>query len=162
MEVSPCVQSFNIRLNKYFIIYGRRDKVPKRPWNMIWICMCSLIYWWNCDLSKKNLPWKNKCLKQLNYKRPHIVDHQNLYQSVYRFNHNELSTENRLRSQRISTPYKIKANNCILIDLVIRIELTRAILMQWYSIFLKNSTIHFLHVFLYNNMFLTISSLFTK
>ena len=36
---------------------------------------------------------------------------------------NGLSTENRLRSQRTPTPYKIRVNSCKLIDLVI-IELT--------------------------------------
>ena len=49
------------------------------------------------------------------------------------FSINGLSTENRLRSQRTPTSYKIKVNNCKLIDLVIRIELIRAILMPWFS-----------------------------
>ena len=38
-----------------------------------------------------------------------------------------LCTENRLRSQRTPTPDKIKVKNCKLLDLVIRIELTREI-----------------------------------
>ena len=42
------------------------------------------------------------------------------------------------------TPYKIKLNNCILIDLVIRIQLTGEILMPQFSNFLRNSTIHLL------------------
>ena len=50
---------------------------------------------------------------------------------------------NRLRQQRTQTPYKIIVKHCKLIDLVIRIELTRAILMTWFSNFLRNSTIHF-------------------
>ena len=44
--------------------------------------------------------------------------------------------------------YKIKVNNCKLTDFVIRIELTRAILMQRFSNFQRNSTIHFC-MFLY-------------
>ena len=60
-----------------------------------------------------------------------------------------LNTENRLPSQRTPTPYKIKVNNCKLLDLVIRIELTRAILMPRFSNFLRNSTIHFLRIFFY-------------
>ena len=61
---------------------------------------------------------------------------------------NGLSTENRLRSQQTPTPYKIKVNNCKLIDFVIRIELTRVILTPRYSNFLRNSIIHF-RMFLY-------------
>ena len=64
------------------------------------------------------------------------------------FSINGLSTENRLRSQRTPKPYKIKVKNSKLIDLLIRIELTRAILMLHFSNFLRNSIIHF-HVFLY-------------
>ena len=63
------------------------------------------------------------------------------------------STENRIRSQRTSTPYKIKVNNCKLIDLVIRIELTRAILMPRVSNFLKSLIISFSNVFIFGNMF---------
>ena len=59
------------------------------------------------------------------------------------FSINGLSTENRLRSQRTPTPYKIKANNCKLTDLVIKIELTGAISMPYFSNFLRNSIIHF-------------------
>ena len=46
------------------------------------------------------------------------------------------------------TPYTITVKNCKLIDLVIRIELTRAILMHRLSNFLKNSIIH-IYMFLY-------------
>ena len=46
------------------------------------------------------------------------------------------------------TPYKIKVNNCKLINLLIRIELTQAILMLRFSNFLRNSIIHF-RMFLY-------------
>ena len=42
------------------------------------------------------------------------------------FSINGQCTENRLRSQRTTTPHKIKVNNSKLMDLVIRIELTRA------------------------------------
>ena len=41
------------------------------------------------------------------------------------------------------TPYKIKVNNCKLINLVIRIELTRSIWMPRFSNFLTNSAIYF-------------------
>ena len=51
---------------------------------------------------------------------------------------NGLSTENRLWSQRTPKPYEIKVNNCKLIDLVIRIELTRTILKLRFSNFLRN------------------------
>ena len=53
-------------------------------------------------------------------------------------------------SQRttLATPYKIKVNNLKSTDLVIRIELTRAILMPRFSTFLRNSTIRIL-LFLY-------------
>ena len=61
---------------------------------------------------------------------------------------NGLSTKYRLRSQRIPTEYKMKINNCKLIGLVIRIELTWAILMPRFYNFLGNSIIHF-HMFLY-------------
>ena len=56
---------------------------------------------------------------------------------------NGLYTENRIRSQRTSQPYKIKVNNFKLIDLVIRVELTQAILMLRFSNFLRNSIVHF-------------------
>ena len=46
------------------------------------------------------------------------------------------------------TQYKIKLNNCKLINLVIKIQLTLEILMQRFSNFLKNSTFNF-HRFLY-------------
>ena len=61
---------------------------------------------------------------------------------------NELCTENRLRSHRTPTPYKIKVNNCKLINLAIRIELTPTILMARFSNFLRNSIIYF-RMFLY-------------
>ena len=64
------------------------------------------------------------------------------------FSINGLSTENRLRPQRTPIPYKIKVNNCKLIDLVIRIEITREILMPRFSNFLRRSIIHF-RMFLY-------------
>ena len=51
------------------------------------------------------------------------------------FSINELWRENCLRSQQTPTPCKIKANNCKLIDLVIRIKLTRTILMSRFSKF---------------------------
>ena len=69
-----------------------------------------------------------------------------LFQSI-EFSINRLSTENRL-SHRTPKPYKIKVNNCKLIDLVIRIELTWAILMLRFSNFLRNSIIQFC-MFLY-------------
>ena len=50
---------------------------------------------------------------------------------------NGLCKASRLQSQRTPTPYKIKVNNCKLIDLVIRVELTRALLMPRFTIFLK-------------------------
>ena len=46
------------------------------------------------------------------------------------------------------TLYKIKVNNCTSIDLEIRIELSRAILMPRFSNSLRNSNIHF-RMFLY-------------
>ena len=64
------------------------------------------------------------------------------------FSINGLSTENHFRSQRTRTPFKIKANNCKFIDLEIRIELTRAILMPWFPNFQRNLTTHF-RMFLY-------------
>ena len=60
------------------------------------------------------------------------------------FSINEPGTENRLRSQRTPTPYKIKVKKCKLIDLVIRIELTQTILMWRFSNFFRNSIFHFL------------------
>ena len=54
---------------------------------------------------------------------------------------------------RPPAPYKIKVNNWKLIDLVIRIELTWVILMPRFSNFLRNLAIHFLHVFIFGNMF---------
>ena len=63
--------------------------------------------------------------------------------SSYDFSINGLCTQNRLRRQRNPTPYKIKVNNCKFIDFVIRIEITRAILMPRFSDFRRNSTIHF-------------------
>ena len=64
------------------------------------------------------------------------------------FSINGLITENRLVSQRTPTPYKIKVDNCKFIDLVIKIELTRAILIPRFSNFLRNSRTHF-RMFLY-------------
>ena len=64
------------------------------------------------------------------------------------FSINGLSTENCLRPQRTPTPYKIKVKNCKLIDLMIRIKFTRAILMPWFPNFLKTSIMHF-RMFLY-------------
>ena len=51
------------------------------------------------------------------------------------------------KAPSITTDPTTVQNESILIDLVIRIKLTRAILMPLFSNFLKNSTIHF-HVFL--------------
>ena len=59
------------------------------------------------------------------------------------FSINGQSTQNRLRSQRTPTPYKIKVNNSKFIYLVIRIELSRSILMLRFSHFLRNSIIYF-------------------
>ena len=59
------------------------------------------------------------------------------------FSINGLSTENRLISQRTPTPYKHQVNICKFIDLVMRIQLTLAILISRFSNFLRNSTIHF-------------------
>ena len=64
------------------------------------------------------------------------------------FSINGLSTENCLRSQRTPKPYKIKVINCKFKDLVIRIELARAILMLRFSNLLRNSIIYF-RMFLY-------------
>ena len=61
---------------------------------------------------------------------------------------NGLSPENRLRLQQTPKKYKIKVTHCKLIDLLIRIELTRAILMLWFSNFMTNLIIHF-RMFLY-------------
>ena len=58
------------------------------------------------------------------------------------------STENRLRSQLTPTPYKIKINNCKLIDLVIRIELIRATLMPRLANFSEKFD-HSFRMFLY-------------
>ena len=66
---------------------------------------------------------------------------------------NGLRTENRLRSQRTPKPYKNKLNNCKLIDLVIRIELTRAILVLRFLNFMKNSIVHFRMFFIFGNIF---------
>ena len=63
-------------------------------------------------------------------------------QCIY-FSRNGLCTENRLRSQRAPTPYKIKINIRKCLNFVIRIALTRAILMSRFSNFLRNSIIHF-------------------
>ena len=66
---------------------------------------------------------------------------------------NGLSTENSLRSQRISAPYKIKANNYKLLDLVIRIEFNST---NFNAVFLKFSEkirSSFSHVFIFGNMF---------
>ena len=73
----------------------------------------------------------------------------NLITHAIDFTINGLSTENRLRSQRTPTPYtKLKlVNNCKLRDLVIRIELTLAILMPRFSNFLRYSEIHFRTLF---------------
>ena len=66
---------------------------------------------------------------------------------------NGLSTENRFRLQWTPTPGKMKVNNCKLIDLVIRIEFTRAILMPQFSNFRRNSIIHFrMFLCLHGNM----------
>ena len=46
-------------------------------------------------------------------------------------------------SQHTHNSEQIKANNCKSIDLVIIIELTRAILMPGFANFLRNSFIHF-------------------
>ena len=64
------------------------------------------------------------------------------------FSINKLSTETRLRSQRSPAPYKINVNNCkLLIDLVIRIELNRAILVPRFSNSLRNRMSHFIACF---------------
>ena len=68
---------------------------------------------------------------------------------------NALSTKNRLLSQRTTTPYKNKINNCKLINLVISIELARAILMPRFSNFLRNSINHF-------RMFLNMETCFLR
>ena len=59
------------------------------------------------------------------------------------FSINGLCTENRLRSEQTPTPRKIKVNNSKLINLMIRIELTWAILLPQFSNFLKISIINF-------------------
>ena len=46
------------------------------------------------------------------------------------------------------TPYQIKGNKFKFMDLEIRIELTRVILLPGFSVFFRNSTIHF-SMFLY-------------
>ena len=66
----------------------------------------------------------------------------------HRFSINGLSTKKLPSITKTPTLYKIKVKNCKLIELVIRIELTPAILMPWFSKFLLNSTIHFC-MFLY-------------
>ena len=68
--------------------------------------------------------------------------------TVIDFSINGLCKENRLRSLRTKTPYKIKVKNCKLINLVIGINLTRAITMPRFSNFMRNSIIHFC-LFLY-------------
>ena len=73
------------------------------------------------------------------------------------FSINGLSTENGLRSQRTPIPYKIKVNNCILVELVVRIELTRAILMPRFSHFLRNSKIYFRMLFYLVTCFLRVT-----
>ena len=55
---------------------------------------------------------------------PSISTHNKFDYFIYSyidFSINELSTENRLRSQRTAKPYKIKVNNCKLLDFFIRI-----------------------------------------
>ena len=62
---------------------------------------------------------------------------------------NRLRTENRLRSQRIPTPYKIKVNNCKLIDLVIILEQFNATILNCFEKFDHP----FSHVFLLSNVY---------
>ena len=64
------------------------------------------------------------------------------------FSINGLCAENRLRSQRSPSPYKIKVKNYKLIDLVRGIELTQAILLLRFSTFLRIPIIYF-GMFLY-------------
>ena len=56
-------------------------------------------------------------------------------------------------SQRTLNTVKSKVNNCKLINLVIRIEFTRTILIPLFSNFLKKIDIQFSHVFIFRNMF---------
>ena len=71
---------------------------------------------------------------------------------------NGLCTENRPRTLRTPTPYKIKANNCKLRDLVIRIELATEILVTRFSNFLRNSTIHFCMFLYFETCFLWVKA----
>ena len=73
------------------------------------------------------------------------------------FSINGLSTETRLRSQRTPTLYKIKINNCKLVDSVIRVKLNRAILIIRYSNFLRSSTIHFRIISYFATCFLRVT-----
>ena len=66
-----------------------------------------------------------------------------LFAKIIDFSINGLCTGNRIRSQRTPTPHKLEINNCKLIDLVIRIELTQEILMARFSNFRRNSFILF-------------------
>ena len=65
---------------------------------------------------------------------------------------NGLSTENRLRSKRTTTQYKITVNNSKSIDLI-RIELTRAILMPTILKVSEEFEHQFSQVFILGNMF---------
>ena len=67
-----------------------------------------------------------------------------------------LRKENRLRSQRTPTTNKMKVSNCELIDLVIRIEFTRLVLVAGFSNFLKNSIIHFRMILYLETCFLRV------
>ena len=70
------------------------------------------------------------------------------------FSINGLSTENRLRSQRTPTPYKIKVNNCKFIDLVIRSNQVNSNNFNATIFKYSEKFEHpFSHVFMFGNMF---------
>ena len=94
-----------------------------------------------------DIDW-NRVLKFRNTSSTSFPTFYHILNMIIDFSINGLSTENWLRSQRTTAPYKIKVHNCKLVDLVIRIELTRYFLIPRFPNFLRNSSIYF-RIFLY-------------
>ena len=101
----------------------------------VWYCEYEMvdekiICLWNIDENKGYLCWKNLIRQSIDFSINGLTSENGQFKDV------NITTDP-------PTPYKIKVNNCKLINLVIRIDLTLAILMPQFSNFLRNPTIHF-------------------
>ena len=102
-----------------------------------------ILYWLSSITNKIWKDWEWIWMDRYTYSYMNMLKWMDTHRLLYQWTDHWRFVKRCQYHNEPPTPYKIKVNNCKLTDLVIRIELTWAILMPRFSNFQRNSTIHF-------------------